>query len=326
MDGMIIHRLPTWFKISNTPMNPFWYWWIKRIFASVKPDLIHVHSPVPIMADMAILAARATPVVITYHAGSMRKQRYPVDFFITAYESLFLPQLFKLTAAIVAVSPAFATNQLRRFSQKVSIVPPGVDLDRFSSDGTGMESQMVTYVGRIERSSSWKGIEQLLQAMALVHAYFPHARLELVGDGDAVDYYRARSIALGIGSLVTFAGSKKARALADVYRHSAVVVLPSLTEAESFGTVLLEAMASGSPVIGSAVGGIPFLIDNEKNGILVAPKDSAALAHAIGRILGNPELARRFSVNGISKAQHYGWDVQLLKYRSLFEQVLRKSL
>src|SRR5258708_2810163 len=74
--GMTVHRLPAWFKISNTPINPLWFWQIRKIFSIESPDIVHIHSPVPYMADMAAWAAKDRPVVLTYHAGSLQKNSW----------------------------------------------------------------------------------------------------------------------------------------------------------------------------------------------------------------------------------------------------------
>src|SRR5687768_917148 len=68
VDGVSVTRLKPWFKISNTPLHPFWYFQIRKILLREKPDVIHVHSPVPYLGDMAVLAAKRTPVLLTYHS------------------------------------------------------------------------------------------------------------------------------------------------------------------------------------------------------------------------------------------------------------------
>lgn len=326
IDGVVIHRLPIWRRLSNTPLHPSWYWWMRRIFAIEKPDLIQVHSPVPFMADMGILAAGPTPVVMTYHSGSMRKGRYPVDLFIGIYERFVLPILFRRADAIAAISPDFAKKQLQRFRSKVTIIPPGVDLARFFPSESAGRSPLVMYVGRLERTSRWKGVDQLLDAMATVRLTHPEARLELVGSGDAIPMLRSRARRLGITGAVTFAGARKAHGLVEAYRRASVVVLASQTEAESFGMVLLEAMACGTPVIGTEVGGIPYLIDSDVNGIVVRSNDPPALVRAIGRILADPDLALRYRQRGISTAKKFDWNIQLERYRDLFARIKRASI
>ena len=129
------------------------------------------------------------------------------------------------------------------------------------------------YVGRIERSSAWKGLDVLLGAFAQIARAVPAARLELVGDGDAVDGLRRLAVGLGVQDRVDFRGALSGAELVAAYRRASVVALPSLTEAESFGMTLVEGMSCGRPVIGSRVGGIPGVVTDGHDGLLVPPGD-----------------------------------------------------
>lgn len=322
IDGMAIHRLPIMFRISNTPINLLWGGMIKKIFDAEQPDIVHVHTPVPYMADVAAYEAKGRKVVLTYHAGSMLKGKWPADAAIWPYEKIFLPILFKRADAIVAISQEFAKRTFPQFAGKIYSIPPGIDLGRFKRMPLPVGIKTVTYVGRIERSSDWKGIEPLLQAMTLVVKDLPHVRLELVGGGDAVEYYKERAQALGIAGFVMLSGPLLGSALVDAYRRASVTVLPSTSDSEAFGTALIEAMASGRPVIGTRIGGIPRVIDDGKNGLLVPPNDPAALAAAIKKVVTDDALAARLADNGAAKAQAFSWDAQAKKYSDLFQSLL----
>lgn len=325
VNGMVVHRLPIEITLSNTPVNFFWYWQIKKIFRTEQPQLIHVHSPVPFIADVAALAAGNIPVVLTYHSGSMVKNKWPVDFFILLYERIFLRILFRKVKAIVAYSPEFIERELSAFAYKTTVIPPGVYSGEFPVSPLDTDKKIVTFVGRIGHHTRWKGTPELLKAIQLLSPKYPDLELRLVGDGDAIDYYRQMSINLGISSCVTFCGAKRGVDLAEEYKRTNVFVLPSTSNAESFGIVLLEAMASGRPVIGSNIGGIPQLIESGVNGLLVPPGDSKALADAIEKILTNPQLAEKFAAQSLEKSKNFTWEVQIEKYRNLFRKTLSPS-
>lgn len=327
IDGMKVYRLPIWRKVSNTPVNVAWYGEVKRIFALEQPDIIHLHSPVPYLPDLAARAAKSTPVVLTYHSGSMLKGKQPADFVIGMYENIFLPALFRRANAIVAISQEFARRKFPQYAKKTYFIPTGVDLVRFKktplpamSSPAAME--IVTFVGRIEHSSSWKGIEQLLQAMALVMKNRPQAKLELVGGGDAVEHYRIRAQQLGIASSVIFSGPRLGQDLVQAYQRSSMIVLPSTSDSEAFSVVLVEAMASGRPIIGTNIGGTPQVIEDGKNGLLVEPSNPEALANAIGRVLDDKNLAKSLADYGAAKAEGFSWDTQTKKYSDLFKKNL----
>jgi glycosyltransferase involved in cell wall biosynthesis len=207
------------------------------------------------------------------------------------------------------------------FPEKTSIIPPGVDLDRFRLQPLPEQARIITYVGRIDHASSWKGIDVLLRATARVRRQCGDVRLELVGGGDAVAHYARRAADLGIGDRVSFCGPQTGHALVEAYRRSSVVVLPSISEAESFGMALLEAMACGRPVIGSSVGGIPELVRHEETGLLVPPGDPDALSHAIVRLLTDVGSAQRFAITGAEVARQYSWESRVAAYRELLKRV-----
>lgn len=320
IDGMTVHRLPIWIKVSNTPINLTWSRWIKDIFVVEQPDLVHLHSPVPFMADLAARAAKDRPVVLTYHSGSMLKGKWPVDILIGLYENTFLAALFRRADAVVAISQEFAKRKFPQFAGKTYFIPTGVDLNRFKKTPLPTGIPTVTFVGRIEHTSSWKGIEQLLQAMALVIKKRPDARLELVGGGDAIPHYQDRAQELGISASVIFSGPQIGEDLVDAYRRANVIVLPSTSDSEAFSIALVEAMACGRPIIGTNIGGTPQVIDHEKNGLLVPPSNPEELGKAIERILGDRQLATRLADFGAARAQNFAWEIQTKKYSELFKK------
>jgi glycosyltransferase involved in cell wall biosynthesis len=147
------------------------------------------------------------------------------------------------------------------------------------------ETATIAFAGRC---GAVKGVPELLQAAATLARRFPALRIELAGDGD-LDAMRAQALALGLGSRVEFRGWVGAHECHDLMSRATVFALPS--HAEGLPVSLLEAMAAGCPVIASAVGGIPDVISDGFNGLLVPPGDPVALARALERLLADPSLA-----------------------------------
>jgi glycosyltransferase involved in cell wall biosynthesis len=120
---------------------------------------------------------------------------------------------------------------------------------------------------------------------------------------------------------VDFSGELTGERLADAYRHAAVAVLPSLRDTESFGMVLV-AMACGTPVVGSEVGGIPHVVVPDVTGLLVPPGDPDALAAACGRVLDDGDLADRLGAAGRRRAvECYAWPALTDRYLELFRSL-----
>jgi len=325
IDGVKVVRFPAWIKFSNTPMSPLWPWRIRRALADNEIDLVNVHMPVPFMAEAAAVVCGRRPLVVTYHAGSMVKNRRAADLVIRFYERRILPLILHRADAVVAVSRTAETRVLPDAGGKTFLVSPGVDGRMFApadEPNAHYQEPVMLYVGRIERSSAWKGIDDLIEAFALVLQELPDSKLVLVGAGDAVSDHRRAVARLGIGASVRFNGALTGSALVEAYRRSSVVVLPSTTESESFGMTLIEAMACGKPVVASDVGGIPFVVDDGRDGLLVPPANPRELASACLRVLKDTEFAGTLGQHGRQKIERsYTWATRVDRYASIFSDI-----
>lgn len=325
IDGMNVHRLPIWFKISNSPINLSWYKHIKKIFLDEKTDIVHTHSPVPFMVDIAVMIAYRMniPTVTTYHSGSMKKGSFFIDLVVRVYEEFFLRKMFHLATKVVTVHRAFMKSNYPEADHKTSFIPTGVDLNRFQKTSIDPSKKIATFIGRIEMSSMWKGINVLIPAMALVIKELPDAKLKLVGGGDALEYYRKMANEYGISDSVEITGPKYANELVDMYKDTTLVVLPSTSDSEAFSVTLVESMASGRPIIGTNIGGTPQVITNGINGLLVPAKDPKELADAMIKILNNSEYAQGLGNAGSEISKNFSWETQTNKYDLLFKEILK---
>jgi glycosyltransferase involved in cell wall biosynthesis len=176
---------------------------------------------------------------------------------------------------------------------------------------------VVLFVGRLMAE---KGVDTLLHAMALV----PSARLVIVGGGAERPRLEALARELGIEDRVDFRGGVSDRnALADIYRQAALFVLPS--HSEGLGCVLLEAMAHGVPIVATSVGGIPDLIKDSVNGLLVPPHDPRALAAAITRALADGELRNSFAARGDAVVRRQTFELQTGRWIELAVRAWRRQ-
>jgi glycosyltransferase involved in cell wall biosynthesis len=306
ISGLRVVALPVRFRVSATPFNPAWFVQLRGVIAAEGPDTIITHAPVPGLADVCLASRGRVPAIATYHAGSMRKHNGRlVDTAIAAYESAVLPAILHRADAVVTTYPtASACGVDSRY------VPPGVDVSLFSpSPHEATDGHRVLYAGRIEHASAWKGIDVLLHAVVELAGRFPDVSLRLAGGGDAVDHYRQMATALGISGRVTFTGPLLPAQLAAEYRRAAVTVLPSVTDAEAFGMVLIESMACGTPVVASRVGGMPMVVVDTGGGLLAEPGDSGSLAKTVGSLLADPSRRARLAAAGRRRVlQRYRWE------------------
>jgi glycosyltransferase involved in cell wall biosynthesis len=176
----------------------------------------------------------------------------------------------------------------------------------------------------VERTSRWKGLQVLVDALVRLRATVPGVRLDVVGDGDDVPHLQAQAERLGVADCIDWHGQVDHAELPRFYRRAAVTVLPSLTESESFGMTLVEAMASGCAVVGSDVGGIPFVIRDGVDGLRVPPGDATALAEALGAVLTDPARAARLGAAGREAAEtRWDWTRQRERTLDVLEAALR---
>jgi glycosyltransferase involved in cell wall biosynthesis len=286
LDGCTVYRLPVWKVISNTPVHLGWYRMLKQIIKTERPDVINANAPVPYMADMIVLAARQIPVVMTYHAGSMRKDRLTTDWAIRLYESLLLPRTLNRATRIICSSDFIRDHFLRAWRDKSVTIMPGVDTECFVPGDAQRERQGIVFVGDFRDPR--KGLDVLLEAVREL----PDVRVRIVGPGDPRPQPR-----------VEFLGVKYGEALVRELQRSQALVLPSTTEAEGFGMVLIEAMACATPVIASDIGGIALAVRDGVDGVLVPPGDPIALRRAITELLGDPARISELGAAGRDRTE-----------------------
>jgi D-inositol-3-phosphate glycosyltransferase len=301
------------------------YWisgWVAARLAGVHPaPIIHMYHTLGVAKDLA-RGAGSVPEV---------DERRAVEADIAA-----------VADAIVAGSPhdeAMLVDHYGVDPAKIHVIPPGVDLDLFrpipqeaalSYLGEGPEHRMVLFVGRLDPI---KGLDTLMRAMAIVVSQDPgyrrNACLCIAGgqktDNVAVmDAERRRierlRIELGLGDLVHFLGSVAQDDLPYYYNAAQVVVVPS--RYESFGMVALEAMACGTPVIASNVGGLATLVRDGRTGFLVRDGDPEALAGRLLPLMQDPALRRALGQHGVATAEAYAWPVIADRVEALYERVL----
>jgi glycosyltransferase involved in cell wall biosynthesis len=187
---------------------------------------------------------------------------------------------------------------------------------------SGLPANRILDVGSLNLSDEQhKRLPDLLVACKMLLAEQPALCLTVVGGGDGLPAYAQLAADLGIAEAVVFRGRLAGETLADAYREATVLAVPSLRE--TFGMVIVEAMASGLPVVAVGAGGIPDVLDNFNDGILVPPRDPAAIADALKVILNDPEKAAAMGAAGRRKVtETMGWPGQI----AALDQVLNAAI
>lgn len=269
------------------------------------------------------LSAAAAWVGAWFHRKPMIVTVQGSDIFQAAKMPL-VRQVTRLTLLgmkkILALSQALANDVITIGlpADKIEIVPNGVDLNRFPMGKPGREPIILYVASLIER----KGPTLLLQAFRGVLQRFPETRLVMVGDGPQRTELETMTNSLSISTKVEFLGWQPQQQVSEWMRKAKVFVLPSLEE--GLGVVLLEALASGTPCVGSNVGGIPDVISPEV-GVLVPPSDPLELQIAIEKFLANEKEWEQLSVNARKRAEEvYDWDRIAVRITSIYYSLIKQ--
>jgi len=263
-------------------------------------DIVHIHEPLAPLLPLCVLSLSRSVNVGTFHAyhGSNRWYRLIRPFLAPAFKRLH---------GRIAVSAAALQMVNRFFPAEYQVIPNGIDLDHFTSAAQPIEEfadgkQNIVFVGRLEKR---KGVRALLEAYARLKWDCPDTRLIIVGPGRVGPGIKRFIKANGVKDVV-FTRSVPYDDLPRYY-HSADIFCAPNTGKESFGIVLLEAMAAGKPIVASDIEGFRCVMTQGRQGLLVPPYDSRSLADALTVLLRNPALRKRMGERGRADVEEYDW-------------------
>jgi phosphatidylinositol alpha-mannosyltransferase len=297
---------------SRAPIDPL-PWHVHEVRAALRafgPDVVHVHEPfAPSTSMWAVLASEA-PVVATFHAGADRSRLFDLA-------APLLRRVARRLDARIAVSEHAAAFVRARVPGEFLVIPNGIDLAAFDQAepadlGPGRK---VLFVGRLEPR---KGFRVALDAFADLAA--THDDLWLIVAGAGAQATALGSLPAPLRSRVRMLGRVPNRGLPPIHRACDVYVAPS-TGGETFGVVLLEAMAAGTPVVATRIPGYDEVIEDGVTGLLVPARDPGATAAALRRILDDGALATRLARAAAERAHRYDWRVVAAQVEEVYRTV-----
>lgn len=318
--------------LPNLHKNPLLYlhvpFFLLSMFAhllylcwKIRPDVIHAHWIIP-QGFIAVLAGKLfnIPVITTAHGGDAFSLN---NGLLTRLKKFTLRHCHAWTSNTTVTAQAFgSTDQI----PKPNIIPMGVDIQHFQSGNAdnikGDESRkIILFVGRLVEK---KGVKYLIEAVSLLPSPIQEeAVLWIIGDGDERAALELQAKQLGITN-IKFWGQVQNTQLADYYAAASLFVAPSVVDSkgdtEGQGVILLEAMASQTPIIASRIGGIPEVISNNESGLLVQPNDPEKLSNAIQQLFNKPQLRAALIRNASAKAEeNYAWQAIANNFLAIYK-------
>ncbi len=315
--------VPAGGSVARLSLSPWLLRNVRELLERERFDVVHVHEPLTPLLPWLVLHSSKTINIGTFHAYHDQSRIYP-------WAAPSLRHWFRKLHGRIAVSPLAKMFVERHFPGDYRVIPNGIDLNRYQQDAQPFPQYLdgkinVLFVGRMEKR---KGLKYLLMAYSRLKWQFPNLRLLVVGPGTPdKDSFRV----LGEHSLrdVEFVGGVSQDDLVRYYKTADIFCSPA-TGRESFGIVLLEAMASGTPIVASRLKGFQTVLEEGMQGLMAPPKDDVALADALRQMIQDPTMRSAMGAFGERRAYEFRWErvagLVLDYYESVRAEVERNAL
>jgi len=289
-------------------------------------DVLHFHDSLAFAALRPLTALAGIPTVFTVHSLYItRPESSPYPPRVARKYRIANRSALKHASRVICIS----TDTMQRAAQlagdsgRLLMISNFIDLPRPAGrkkPPLPAKSSTCIFVGTL---SPIKGVHHLLPAFARVIARHPRTSLLLVGDGSEKQRLEALAVEMGIEKKIKFVGRVAQEQTAAWYRKAGILVLPSLDEAQ--GIVVLEAFVYGLPVVASRIGGIPDMVKDGWNGLLVPPGDAEALAAAICRLLEKKTFWKSCALNARETSLRFSWDEGIHRIIAVYQTLAAAS-
>ncbi len=295
---------------------------IKAVLAKERFDIVHLHEPFMIMLCSAMLRFSKSTNIGTFHAAEAK----PGYQFAWPISRWILNRRARKLHGHIAVSNAAKAYHSRYVKAEYTIIPNGIDLTHFHPGVEPMHQYRdgkinIVFVGRLERR---KGVNYLIDAFKKVHKDHQNTRLLIVGPGTRFrPKYEKAVRSAHLENDVVFTGGVSYGDLPRYYQTADICCAPA-TGQESFGIVLLEAMALGKPMVASNIPGYAGVLTHEREGLLVKPSSAHHLADGLCRLVEDRVLRERMGRQALVTVQSYNWDKVARRIENYYYEVLAR--
>jgi glycosyltransferase involved in cell wall biosynthesis len=328
--GVAVHRIEPAFAYGNAPLIPA----LARLEGF---DVVHLHYPFIFGSELTLLGrlrrARREQALLVHYKNRLVADGVRGAMFET-YEHTVAPALIAAAdrVCVLSIDHADSVSYLRRARQrdpaKLIVMPNGVDAEVFSpgaDDGLRAElgipdgAQVAAFVATLDRAHHFKRLDVAIDGLARAESDW---HLVIAGGGELLEDFRARAESAGVGERVHFLGSVPHAELPRVLR-SADLFLLTTEPPESFGIVVIEAMACGLPAVASDYPGVRAVVDEGETGLLVPQGDPGAVAAALDRLAADPAERERMGATGRAKAEvEWNWSVLVERMDAAYAEAI----
>jgi glycogen(starch) synthase len=335
MDGVKVYRASTELGHPNflTWVLLFNHFLTKRVAdvtSTVDFDVMHVHDWLAAFSGISFKHYMKKPMVLTVHStevGRAQGLHSPDSFSINGIEWWAMYEADR----VIVCSQSMKNEICNHFNlpwEKVDVIPNAIDATKYQISvdrgavrqryGVGYGEKLILCVGRLVPQ---KGIEYFIRAIPSIAKRYPEAKFVIVGEGWSRDILEAEARAGGQNRKIQFTGFASDREVINLMTSADVLVVPSVYE--PFGIVALEGMATGVPVVASKVGGLSEVIEHDRTGLFVYPRNPESIAWGIDRVLSDPDHAKWLTENAKDKLHKaYSWEAVAMKTVEVYRKVV----
>ncbi len=324
-----VAAIPIGGAVARVGLSPLSYIRIKKILRQELFDVIHLQEPLtPSITWWVLMQARALPGTVTI--GTFHAYHEQPNWLYKRGRPVF-GRFFTKLNSLIAVSEAARHFAYQMFPGDYRIIPNGVDLNRFGKTNQKAlpfkpdpnKKLTVLFVGRLDKR---KGFSNLLDAFIKIKPNYPQLQLQVIGPFEPKDCQPYQKIAQAHSVTdIEFVGYVSSEQLPGFYHNADIFCAPSLGY-ESFGIVLLEAMAAGLPVVASDIAGYRAVIADGQEGLLAPPGQPKALARALRQLLDQPCQRLEMGQRGRLKASQYSWDCIVDKTLEVYTDTIERKI
>lgn len=303
-------------KFINTPiLSKF-----KKMLMDIPNDsIIHLHAIDPFMLPISYLVAKIKKIPLVFHIRGDPNSRGKKDLLFHVYKKIVLENVLKKSKKIIALNEDYKTFFVENYHinpKLIKVIPNATNFKIISKPRKIKKLKNLLFIGRL---SVEKNIDKIMEALSILHD--KNLKLFIAGEGEKKEELSNLVKTLKLEKNIFFLGNLDRKQLYQQYLKSDVVILPS--EYECFSSVLLEAMATGTPIIASNIPGTRCIIKNNYNGLLVKPT-SEEIAKAIAKLIKNPKLKEQLTKNGLKEIKKYSWDKVVKQTEEVYREVLKE--